>query len=154
MVSVNRQLLLVVFAAIVLVFQADETLGHWNLEPRFWAADGNEKFFLRIHNGAHANRKSTKKDLNVCFWIEKVGEGSNSVISDKKCSAVVMKPDEWLTFEFSLRDAVLIRDEQTNGKLIGGRYRAVAMAREQQGWFMKLIFGAAMERVYVYFEVK
>jgi len=146
----------VVLFAIVLVFlNADEALCHWNMEARFWAEADSDKFFLRIHNGEHANRRPTKKDLNVCFWIEEAGEGGSfTVASDKKCSAVVLKPDEWMTFEFRMKDAVLKKDITVDGNMKKGKYRAVAYAREQKGWFMRLIFGAAMERLYSYFEVK
>ena len=154
MVSVNRQLLLIVLASIFLFIQSEEAIGHWDMEARLWAEGGNEKFLLRIHNGEHANRKPTKKDLKVCFWIEDAGEGNNRLVSEKKCSTVIIKPDEWMTFEFSIRDIPINEAAKSQGKLKAGKYRAVAQAREQRGWFMKLILGAAMERVYNYFEVK
>lgn len=141
--------------AVLMLLNSDDALGHWNMEARFWAEGQNEKFFLRIHNGEHANRRPTKKDLNVCFWIEETSEGNNSrTVSEKKCRAVVLKPDEWMTFEFKMTDAVLNMDATTDGKIKKGKYRAVAYAREQKRWFVKLIFGAAMERLYTYFEVK
>lgn len=154
MVSVSRLLLLIFLGATFMLVQPDKATGHWDMEARFWAAEGNEKFFLRIHNGEHANRRPVKKDMNVCFWIEDTGEGSNRLVSEKICSTVMIKPDEWMTFEFGMKDAVFEKDTVVDGKMKKGRYRAVALAREQKGWFMKLLFGAAMERLYSYFEVK
>jgi hypothetical protein len=141
-------------AMLYVLLAIADAQAHWNMEPRFWPDDSNEMFFFRIHNGAHANRNPAKKELNVCFWIEEVRGAENRAVSGKKCNAVVMKPDEWMTFEFSIKDVTINEAAASKGKLKAGKYRAVAQAREQRGWFMKLILGAAMERVYNYFEVK
>src|SRR3972149_10093730 len=85
---------------VMVIVQTKIAEAHWNMEARLWADDSKEKFFFRIHNGAHANRNPVKKELNVCFWIEDVAGGSNKIISEKKCDTVIMKPDEWIDFVF------------------------------------------------------
>lgn len=127
---------------------------HWDMEPRFWADESKEKFFFRIHNGSHANRNPVKKELSVCFWIEELHSNDYAVISDKKCTMVVIKPDEWMTFDFELKDVDIRAETKNNKKLKRGNYRAAAMAREQKSKLEKLFFGASMERLYSYFEIK
>ena len=54
-------------ALLGVLLQTTSALAHWDMEPRFWADESKEKFYLRIHNGAHANRSAVKKELEVCF---------------------------------------------------------------------------------------
>lgn len=127
---------------------------HWDMEPRFWADDAKEQFFLRIHNGAHANRKATRKEMTVCFWIEGSVDKSYRQVSEKKCSEAVIEPDMWMDFVFKLKEAALYDEAKGVRGLKPGSYRAVAMAREQKGRLAKILFGAALERLYSYFEFK
>jgi len=141
-------------AFLIIVLHATPALAHWSMEPRFWADESKEEFYLRIHNGAHANRSPVKRELSVCFWVEELSGGTHTAISEKKCSTVVLKPDEWLNFVFDLKEAAIHERAKNLGKLKKGSYRAVAMAREQKGRLAKILFGAALERLYSYFEVK
>ncbi len=145
---------LCVAALLGVLLHSAPALAHWNMEPRFWADDSKETFYLRIHNGAHANRNAVKKELNVCFWVEELSGGTYKAVSEKKCSTVVLKPDVWMDFTFSLREAAVEQQAKKGANLIKGSYRAVAMAREQKGRLAKFLFGAALERLYSYFEVK
>ena len=137
-----------------LVLQTTAASAHWVMEPRFWADDSKEKFYLRIHNGAHANRSPVMKKLNVCFWVEGLSGGAYNAVSEKKCSTVIMKPGEWLDFAFDLKEAAILEPAKNGANLKKGSYRAVATAREQKGTLAKILFGAALERLYSYFEVK
>lgn len=141
-------------AFLGVVLHTAAALAHWDMEPRFWADESKGQFYLRIHNGAHANRSAVKKELNVCFWLEELSEGTYSAVSEKRCSLVVLKPDAWMDFVFNPKEAA-IREQAKNGaNLKKGSYRAVAMAREQKGTLARILFGAALERLYSYFEVK
>ncbi len=145
---------LCVAALLGVLFHSAPALAHWNMEPRFWADDSKETFYLRIHNGAHANRSAEMKELKVCFWVEGLSGGTYTAVSEEKCSTVLLKPDEWLDFVFDLKKAVMQEKATDRGRLKKGSYRAVAMAREQKGRLAKILFGAALERLYSYFEVK
>lgn len=152
----NRRLIIGIFLASVFavalpIRPAD---AHWDMEPRFWAEKTQERFFLRIHNGAHANRKASRKEMMVCFWLERAKGASYEKVSEKKCSEAVMEPDAWMNFVFALKEAVLHDEAKRGSKLKPGNYRAVAMAREQKGKVAKIFFGAALERLYTYFTVK
>jgi hypothetical protein len=141
-------------AFLGVVLHAAAALAHWDMEPRFWADEPKGQFYLRIHNGAHANRSAVKKELNVCFWLEGLSGGTYSAVSEKKCSLVVLKPDEWMDFVFDLRGTAIQESVKNGAVLKKGSYRAVAMAREQKGTLARILFGAALERLYSYFEVK
>jgi hypothetical protein len=145
---------LCVAALLGVMLHSAPALAHWNMEPRFWPDDAKETFYLRIHNGAHANRSAVKKELNVCFWVEELSGGAYKAVSEKKCSTVVLNPDVWMDFAFSLREAAVQEQAKNGANLKKGSYRAVAMAREQKGRLAKILFGAALERLYSYFEVK
>lgn len=145
---------LCVAALIGVLLHSAPALAHWDMEPRFWADESKEKFYLRIHNGAHANRSPVKKELNVCFWVEGLTRGVYEAVSEKKCSTVLLKPDEWLDFVFDLKEAAMQEKAKKGANLKKGSYRAVAMAREQKGTLARILFGAALERLYSYFEVK
>lgn len=145
---------LCVAALLGVLLHSAPALAHWNMEPRFWADDSKETFYFRIHNGAHANRSAVKKELNVCFWVEELSGGDYKAVSEKKCSTVVLKPDVWMDFAFSLREAAVQEQAKKGANLKKGSYRAVAMAREQKGTLARILFGAALERLYSYFEVK
>lgn len=136
------------------VLQTTSAQAHWDMEPRFWADESKGQFYLRIHNGAHANRRAVRKELNVCFWVERLSGNTYSAVSEKKCRTVVLKPDEWLDFTFDLKEAAIQEEAKIGEHLRKGSYRAVAMAREQKGTLTKIFFGAALERLYSYFEVK
>lgn len=144
-------LLLLMF---VVMFQAKAVVAHWDMEPRFWADDSREKFFLTIHNGYHANRKPVKRDLNVCFWIEKLQDREYKIISQKRCTMTVVRPDEWVSLTFDIKDISIQEDIRNSGRLKRGSYRAVTLAREQKNRLAKILFGAALERLYAYFEIK
>lgn len=145
---------LCVAALFGVMLHSAPALAHWDMEPRFWPDDAKETFYLRIHNGAHANRSATRKELNVCFWVEELSAGAYQAVSEKKCSMVVLKPDVWMDFSFSLREATALEQAKKGAGLKKGSYRAVAMAREQKGTLARILFGAALERLYSYFEVK
>ncbi|MCL4492644.1 MAG: hypothetical protein M1510_12245 [Nitrospirae bacterium] len=154
--NAHRKGILALSLALLLgaVFQTAIARAHWDMEPRFWADASKEKFFLRIHNGAHANRNPVRKELNVCFWIERSAGEVQTRVSEKKCIMTVLKPDEWMTFTFGLKDLAIHGDAQNRGTLKKGSYRAVAMAREQRSTLARIFLGAALERLYTYFEVK
>lgn len=137
-----------------LVFQTTAASAHWDMDPRFWADESKGQFYLRIHNGSHANRKPVKRELKVCFWVEKLSENAYSAVSEKKCSTVVLKPDEWLNVDFNLEEAPIQEKAKNGTNLKKGSYRAVAMVREQKGTLARILFGAALERLYSYFDVK
>ncbi|MBI5199144.1 MAG: hypothetical protein HZA09_03915 [Nitrospirae bacterium] len=144
-------LLLLVF---VVMFHANAVLAHWDMEPRFLADDSKEKFFLTIHNGYHANRKPVKKNLNVCFWIEKLQDREYKIISEKRCTMTIVRPDEWVSLTFDIKDISIQEGFRNSGRLKRGSYRAVTLAREQKSRLAKILFGAALERLYAYFEIK
>ena len=139
---------------LVLVLQTTAASAHWDMEPRFWADESKGQFYLRIHNGAHANRNAVRKELSVCFWVEGLSGSTYSAVSEKKCRTAVLKPDEWLDFAFALKETVIQEKAKNGAHLKKGSYRAVAMAREQKGTLARILFGAALERLYSYFEVK
>ncbi len=141
-------------AFLGVMLNAAAALAHWDMEPRFWADESKGQFYLRIHNGAHANRNAVKKELNVCFWLEGLSGNAYSAVSEKKCTLVVLRPDEWKDFVFNLREASIQGQAKNGANLKKGSYRAVAMAREQKGTLARILFGAALERLYTYFEVK
>ena len=141
-------------AFLGVVLYTTSALAHWDMEPRFWADESKGQFYLRIHNGAHANRSPVKKELNVCFWVEELSGSTYTAVSEKKCRAVLLKPDEWLDFAFDLKEAAIQEQAKNGANLKKGSYRAVAMAREQKGTLARILFGAALERLYSYFEVK
>jgi len=124
------------------------------MEARFWADHSKEKFYLRIHNGAHANRNPVKRDLKVCFWVEELVGNAYNAVSEKECRSVVVRPNEWLDFVFDLRKIGMQGRVKNGLKLKMGSYRAVVVAREQRSALAKFLFGAALERLYSYFEVK
>ncbi len=64
------------------------------------------------------------------------------------------KPDVWMDFAFNLRKTAVQEPAKQGANLRKGSYRAVAMAREQRGTLARILFGAALERLYSYFEVK
>ncbi len=139
---------------ILIALRAVPASAHWDMEPRFWADDAKETFHLTIHNVAHGDRSPGTREMNVCFWIEGLSANSYSAVSDKKCREAVLKPNQWLEFLFQMRETV-IQDRAKNGaKLKKGNYRAVVLAREQRGRLAKILFGAALERLYSYFDVK
>ncbi|MCL5022694.1 MAG: hypothetical protein M1497_04900 [Nitrospirae bacterium] len=149
----TRVIVICLAASLVLLLHA-AAMAHWDMEPRFWADATGEKFFLRIHNGAYANRSAVRKELNVCFWVEERSGNLYQAVSEKKCSMVTLKPDEWMDFVFDLR-TVTMRGEAINGvRLKKGSYRAVAVAREQRGMVARILLGAALERLYSYFQVQ
>lgn len=80
--------------------------------------------------------------------------GTYSAVSEKRCSLVVLKPDEWMDFAFNPKEAAIQEQAKNGANLKKGSYRAVAMAREQKGTLARILFGAALERLYSYFEVK
>lgn len=119
---------------------------HWNTEPRFWIDESKEKFFLTMHNKAHANHDPVKEKIEVCFWIEEVGVNIHKRISEKKCMKFVLKPDELKTVTFDLKALSI--------SLKKGHYRAVAIARQLKNKIVKFFMGAAMARLNEDFEVK
>jgi hypothetical protein len=125
------------------------------MEARFWGDNSGEIFYFRIHNGSHANRSPVRKDLNICFWLEEpTAAKTYASITEKKCSTVVLKPEEWMDFSFNRSDLAIQQQAKDNGKLKKGSYRAVVVAKEQKGMLERILFGAALEKLYSYFEVK
>jgi len=59
-----------------------------------------------------------------------------------------------MDFAFSLREAAVQEQARKGANLKRGSYRAVVMAREQKGALARILFGASLERLYSYFEVK
>jgi hypothetical protein len=137
------------------VFGASPAQGHWDMEARFWGDNSGETFTFRIHNGSHANRSPVRKELNICFWLEQSTAATTyASITEKKCSMVVLKPEEWMEVSFNRSDLAIQQQAKANGKLKKGSYRAVVVAKEQKGRLEKILFGAALEKLYSYFEVK
>lgn len=128
--------------------------GHWDMDARFWQDDVKERFNLRIHNGTHANREPVRRELDICFWVEKEKDRSYMPVSERKCTANVLRPDEWLNLSFNMGEVRFDEGCRPGGKLSSGKYRAVMTAREKKGIIARLIFGAALERLYTYFEVR
>jgi type II secretory pathway component PulL len=86
-----------------------------------------------------ANAVSAHWDLDSRFWRE---------------NPEAIKPDEWKTHGFELKDLVVYEEAKQAGKLLTGRYRAVAVAREQRNRWVKIFLGAALLRHYSDFVVK
>lgn len=116
------------------------------MEPRFWADESKEKFFLSLHNKADANRDPVREKMEVCFWIEGIRDNIPKRISEKRCIKFVMKPEELKTLDFELKESYF--------SFKRGNYRAVAMARQIKSRFVKFFLGAAMVRLYADFKVK
>jgi hypothetical protein len=55
---------------------------------------------------------------------------------------------------FNRSGLAIQQQAKANGKLKKGSYRAVVVAKEQKGRLEKILFGAALEKLYSYFEVK
>jgi len=127
-------------------FQVKSAEAHWNMEPRFWADESKKKFFLSLHNKADANRDPVKEKMEVCFWIEEVRDNIPKRISEKRCIKFVMKPNEFKTLDFELKE--------TYFSFKRGNYRAVAMARQRKSRFVKFFMGAALAKLYADFDVK
>lgn len=138
-----------------IVLSASPAYGHWDMEARFWGDNSGETFYFRIHNGSHANRSPVRKELNICFWIEEpTAVKTYAPITEKKCSTAVLKPEEWMDFSFNRSDLAIQQQAKAGGKLKTGSYRAVVVAKEQKGMLKKILFGAALSKLYSYFEVK
>jgi hypothetical protein len=113
------------------MFSATPAYGHWDMEARFWGDNSGETFHFRIHNGSHANRSPVRKELNICFWLEEpMAAKTYEAITEKKCSTVILKPEEWMDFSFNLSDLAIQQQAKANGKLKKGSYRAVVVAKE------------------------
>jgi type II secretory pathway component PulL len=146
-------LVLTVFISVLV--QANAVSAHWDLDSRFWRENPeDEKFLLRIHNGTHANQRPVERLLRICFWVERVDGENYTPVSEKMCFAGAIKPDEWKTHGFELKDLVVYEEAKQAGKLLTGRYRAVAVAREQRNRWVKIFLGAALLRHYSDFVVK
>lgn len=138
-----------------IVLSVSPAYGHWDMEARFWGDNSGETFHFRIHNGSHANRSPVRKELNICFWLEEpMAAKTYASITEKKCSTAVLKPEEWMDFSFHRSDLVIQQQAKANGELKKGSYRAVVVVKEQKGRLEKILFGAALEKMYSYFEVK
>lgn len=152
---VIRAALFLALVCVLMFSYTDIARAHWDLDSRFWQDDEEkDRFFLRIHNGTHANRKPVRRKLNVCFWLEVEGNKDYTPVSDKQCSMVVIEPDGWKNFSFELNKLSVHEDVKNTDRLKKGNYRAVVVAREQKGMIARLLFGAVLERLYSYFEVK
>ncbi|VAX20820.1 hypothetical protein MNBD_NITROSPINAE04-1908 [hydrothermal vent metagenome] len=128
---------------------------HWDMDARFWLDKKVEnKFIFRIHNGSHANRYPVRRTLNVCFWIEGKRGGAYEPVSEKKCKLTDMKPDTWEKSELNVYDLAIDGSVKKDGKLRDGEYKVKVSAREQKNRFMRLLFGASLERLAVDVVVK
>ncbi len=133
-----------VYLCITLLATAVEA--HWNMEPKFWVDESKEKFFVLMHNKAHANHDPVKERIEVCFWIEEVRDKVYKRVSEKKCMKFVLEPNELKTVSFDLKELSV--------SLRKGNYRAVAVARQVKSKIVKFFMGAAMARLSENFEVK
>jgi len=128
---------------------------HWDMDARFWMDKKVEnRFIFRIHNGSHANRYPVRRTLNICFWIEGKRGGVYEPVSEKKCKLADMKPDTWEKSELNVYDLAIDGSVKKDGKLRDGEYKVKVSAREQKNRFMRLIFGASLERLFVDVVVK
>src|SRR5512146_1992282 len=108
------------------MFGASPAQGHWDMEARFWGDNSGETFSLRIHNGSHANRSPVRRELNICFWLEQSTDATTyESITEKKCSTVVLKPEEWMEASINRGDLTMQQQAKAKGKLKKGSYRAV-----------------------------
>lgn len=140
--------------ALVCVY-ASPASAHWDMDARFWLDKKAEnKFIFRIHNGSHANRDPVRRTLNICFWIEGMSGSVYEPVSDKKCELVDMKSDTWKKLELEVYDLAINGSVKIGGKLKNGVYKVKVSAREQKNRFMRLIFGASLERLSVDILVK
>ncbi len=146
---------LVLMVGTGVLIQAIPVSAHWDLDSRFWRENPeDQKFLLRIHNGTHANQTPVERLLSICFWVERVDGENYTPVSEKMCFAEAIKPDEWKTYGFELKELVVYEEAKQAGKLLTGRYRAVAVAREQKSRWIKIFLGAALLRHYSDFVVK
>jgi len=128
---------------------------HWDMDARFWLDKKVEnKFIFRIHNGSHANRYPVRRTLKICFWIESKRGSGYEPVSGKKCKLVDMKPDTWEKQELQVYDLDINESVKNDGKLKDGAYKMKVSAREQKNSFLKLLFGASLERLFVDIVVK